>query len=133
MWFKHPAWIPLAWLATAGNVVATWFAAAPAEAMHATAHAAAAVVFGLGAQYLTIRRQRLNDGSAAEATRGRGLLQADSETLQRVERGVDAMSIELERIGEGQRFLTRVLTESSGKVESLLRQPSPEEADTRGR
>ena len=126
MWFKHPAWIPLAWLATAGNVVATWFAAAPAEAMHATAHAAAAVLFGLGAQYLTARRQKLNEGSGAETLAGRGLLQSDSEALQRVERGVDAMAIELERIGEGQRFLTRVLTESPGKAEALLHQPASE-------
>jgi hypothetical protein len=34
-----------------------------------------------------------------------------AERLERIERGVDATAIEVERIGEGQRFLTRALGE----------------------
>ena len=49
--------------------------------------------------------------------RGRGpqraALSADAEQrLERLEQGVDAIAIEVERIAEGQRFMTRVLTEN---------------------
>ena len=40
------------------------------------------------------------------------MLNADSERLQRLETGMDAMAIEIERISEGQRFVTRLLSES---------------------
>ena len=37
---------------------------------------------------------------------------ADSERLQRLENGMEAIAIEVERISEGQRFVTRLLSES---------------------
>ncbi len=55
MWFKHRAWIPIAWLLSLGNLIAVWFAARPAEPWHATVHALLAVLFGLGAQRLAAR------------------------------------------------------------------------------
>jgi hypothetical protein len=36
----------------------------------------------------------------------------DSERLKRLENGVEAMAIEIERISEGQRFVTRLMSES---------------------
>ena len=36
----------------------------------------------------------------------------DSERLQRLEQSIDAMAIEIERISEGQRFVTRLLSET---------------------
>lgn len=39
-------------------------------------------------------------------------LNADSQRLQRLETGMEAMAIEIERISEGQRFVTRLLSES---------------------
>lgn len=36
----------------------------------------------------------------------------DSDRLQRLEHGMEAMAIEVERISEGQRFVTKLLTES---------------------
>jgi hypothetical protein len=39
---------------------------------------------------------------------------AIEERLARIEQAVDAMSVELERIGEGQRFVTKVLAERTG-------------------
>ena len=57
MWFKHRAWIPVAWVLCLVNVVAVWFAARPAEPWHASIHALLAVLFGLGAQRLGLRRQ----------------------------------------------------------------------------
>jgi predicted PurR-regulated permease PerM len=45
---------------------------------------------------------------------------ADSERLQRLENGMEAMAIEIERISEGQRFVTKLLSESRA-VESAPR------------
>lgn len=55
MWFKHRAWIWIAWLLCVTNVGSVWFAARPAEVWHATTHAALAVLSGLWAQYLAAR------------------------------------------------------------------------------
>jgi len=57
MWFKHRAWIPVAWLLALGNLVAVWFAAQPAEPWHATIHALLAGGFALGARRLMERRR----------------------------------------------------------------------------
>ncbi|HJQ10280.1 MAG TPA: hypothetical protein VJ840_04545 [Gemmatimonadaceae bacterium] len=45
---------------------------------------------------------------------------ADSERLQRLENGMEAMAIEIERISEGQRFVTKLMSESRAP-ESLPR------------
>jgi hypothetical protein len=120
VWFKHRAWIPIAWVLCLVNLGAVWFAAQPAEPWHATTHAALAVLFALGAQRLVARQRALkNWGGGAElpvdltALREEltTLRQAQSETLKRVEQAVEAIAIELERVGEGQRFLTKVLAE----------------------
>ena len=55
MWFKHRAWIPVAWILCVLNLGSVWFAARPAEPWHATIHALLAVLFGLGAQRLGAR------------------------------------------------------------------------------
>jgi hypothetical protein len=113
MWFKHPAWVPVAWLLSAANIGATWFAAMPGEAWHATTHALLAVLLGVGAQRLATRQalQRAGGAGALGGIDLASLRQADSETLQRLEQSVEAIAIELERIGEGQRFITKALVE----------------------
>lgn len=40
------------------------------------------------------------------------MISADSERLQRLEQGMEAVAIEIERISEGQRFVTKLLSES---------------------
>ena len=87
MWFKHRAWIPVAWLLCVVNIGSVWFAAQPAEPWHATAHALLAVLFGLGAQRL--RQRKLSTMSVDADMVGR--LQelearlADPDKLQDVE------------------------------------------------
>ena len=117
MWFKHRAWIPVAWLLSVGNVVAVWFAARPAEAWHATVHGLLAVLFGVGAQRLMARqRAPLRDQPA---------IGDDRET--RLEQAIDAIAVELERVGEGQRFVTKLLAERGLELErsSPSRSASP--------
>lgn len=59
MWFKHRAWVPIAWVLSAANVASIWFAAAPGEAWHATIHGLLAVGLGLGAHHLSTRQRLL--------------------------------------------------------------------------
>jgi hypothetical protein len=54
------------------------------------------------------------------------------ERLARVESAIDAIAIEMERVGEGQRFLTKVLTqrgeqrgELPGTTSTPISRPSP--------
>ena len=47
------------------------------------------------------------------------LPEGDSDRLQRLEHGMEAIAIEVERISEGQRFVTKLLSET--KVESVPR------------
>lgn len=135
MWFKHRAWIPIAWLLCLGNLIATWFAARPAEPWHATIHALLAVLFGLGAQRLAVRQRALKN-RAGGAERGAditavrdeltALREAQSEILERVEQAVDAIAIELERVGEGQRFLTKALADPPRNLERSPHSPQPD-------
>jgi hypothetical protein len=41
---------------------------------------------------------------------------ADEERLERIERAVEAVAIEVERISEGQRFTTRLLADRNGSL-----------------
>lgn len=85
MWFRHRAWIPVAWLLCLGNVLGVWVAARPAEPWHATAHALLAVLFGLGAQRLGLRRRPPADTDTAERLRELEARLADLENLPGME------------------------------------------------
>ena len=64
------------------------------------------VALGVVAHRFVERTNRMlirNPGSSNE----------DSARLQRIENAIDAMSIEIERISEGQRFTTKLLAERS--------------------
>ena len=122
MWFKHPAWIPFAWVLSIANVGAVWFAAAPAEPWHATAHALAAVLFGLGALRLQVRKERTAvAGAVRRSELEAGMAAADP---QQVAQALEAIAIEVERLGEGQRFLTKLLTERDARPAEQIRSQS---------
>ena len=55
-----------------------------------------------------VRRRWKRRAKAGPVTTG-----ADSPRLQRVEQAVDAIAVEVERISEGQRFVTKLLSESA--------------------
>ena len=106
MWFKHRAWIPVTWLLSAANLGAVWFAARPAEPWHATIHALLAVVLAVGAQRLSARRSSLRAQAAIEDDRE-----------QHLEQAIDAIAVELERVGEGQRFVAKMLKDRGLEIE----------------
>ena len=99
MTFKPAIWHPIAVALSLINVVAVWFAAVPAEPLHATIHAALAVAFGVWAL-------RLRQGP------GRGGLEADLESL---ELEVGALQRELGETQERLDFAERVLAQGTGE------------------
>jgi len=57
MWFRHRAWIPIAWVLSLINFAGVWLAARDGEPGHGTIHASIAILFALGAQRLRARRR----------------------------------------------------------------------------
>lgn len=112
MWFKHRAWIPVAWILSAANVGAVWFAARPGEPWHASTHALLAVALAIGAQRLQQRRRSTpaSDVDVVERVKALETRLANPEQ-QRLSQALDAVALEVERIGEGQRYLTKILVE----------------------
>jgi hypothetical protein len=77
MTFRPAIWFPIAAILSLGNVVSVWFAAVPAEPLHATVHAALAVAFAVWAQRLrtaarggTGLKERLEEVEAFRALEG---------------------------------------------------------------
>ncbi len=64
---------------------------------------------GVAAHWIVERTNRLSQ-------RPHENLPADDARLQRLEHAVEAVAIEVERLGEGQRFVTKLLTEKAGDV-----------------
>ena len=127
MWFKHRAWIPVAWVLCLVNLIAVWFAARPAETWHASVHALLAVLFGLGAQRLGLRGQPVAVGEVAGRLRELETRLANPDPRQ-VAQALDAIAIEVERIGESQRFLTKLVVERSGRSPEGATSSTPSDA-----
>jgi hypothetical protein len=122
MWFKHRAWIAVAWLACLANVVGVWFAANPGETWHATGHALLAVLFGLAAQHLRLRSKPATGADVVTWQELEARL-PKSESPQ-VAQALEAIGVEVERIGEGQRYLTKILTERDARLPEAIRAPT---------
>lgn len=122
MWFKHRAWIAVAGVLSLANVVAIWFAAEPGEAWHATTHGLLAVLFGLGAQHLARRQSPIT----ATDMMTRQELEARFAKLepQQVTQALETIAVEVERIGENQRYLTKLLTERDARSPEPVRLPT---------
>jgi hypothetical protein len=71
----------------------------------------------VGAAFLMVRR-------ALKPSVPRAQGGESSERLERLETAVDAIAVEIERISEGQRFVTRLLTEASPQSAFAAREPA---------
>lgn len=67
------------------------------------------LLFGIVAGYRRFRRRRGAKGAIPPAN----LLTDSAQRLERVENAVEAIALEIERVGEGQRFVTRLLSEQA--------------------
>lgn len=111
MWFRHRAWIPVAYAFAALNVVAVWVAAVPAEPAHATLHALLAALGMLGAERLRVRGRVVADVAELHD------LEARFSELG----GTTEMEIRLRELEERLDFTERAL------VEARSRTPLPRE------
>ncbi|HVT38190.1 MAG TPA: hypothetical protein VHE78_04045 [Gemmatimonadaceae bacterium] len=113
---KTRFWNAVLTLLSAGNLVSVWFAAQPGELWepwHATIHAALALGFGLWA----LRRMPL------EPHRDSGLTALADARLERIERAIDAVAVEVERIGEMERFAAKILAARAAELEPRVSAP----------
>ena len=102
MWFKHRAWIPVAWLLSIGNLAAVWFAARPAEPWHATIHALLAGGFALGAQRLMARHRAFAPSEELQQALDQ------NEQLQQAVQAMESRMQELEeRVDFGEQLLAK--------------------------
>ena len=62
---------------------------------------------------------------AASAPRVSPVARERDERLERLEQAVDAIAVEMERVGEGQRFMTKLLAERRGERAPGHTPPSP--------
>jgi hypothetical protein len=115
---KTRFWNAVLMLLSGVNLVAVWFAARPAEPWHATTHAALALGFGLWAQ----RRMRLVE------RREPAVASLPDERLERIERAIEAVAIEVERIGEMQRFTAKIPAQHAPELERAVNESKPEQA-----
>lgn len=103
-------WTAVAAVFTAINFVGAVFAAVAQEPIHAGAH----VLLGVVGLYLLWRASpwRIVDRTAQLGySAAADLPPGQIDRLTQLEQSVDAVAIEVERIGESQRFMTKVLTE----------------------
>lgn len=69
------------------------------------------VVFGLFTAVAITRTYFKHQEKMAELQRGPGVNSEISQRLERVESSIEAIAVEMERVGEGQRFVTKLLSE----------------------
>lgn len=103
-------WAAVAAVFTAINFVGAVFAAVAQEPLHAGMH----VVLGVVGLYLTWRASpwRIVDRTSQLGYSAAADLPPEQiDRLSQLEQSVDAVAIEVERIGESQRFMTKVLAE----------------------
>ena len=123
-------WLVVAALFSVGNLAGAIAAAANGEMLHSGVHVALLL---LGAYFVW----RLAPGSAARGIwYPEGAMVPDpsrelTNRLTNLEQSVEAVAIEVERIGEGQRFMTRLFTENS--TPQAPREADAEPTDTRPR
>ncbi len=104
MTFKPRLWYPIAAVLAVANVASVYVAAQPAEPVHATVHAALAVLFALWAQRLKQRR----DGGTITGS-------VAAPVLHGIESEMDQMRQELSDAQERLDFAERLLAQQREK------------------
>lgn len=99
---RSKVWLVVAVLFTGVNFAGAWFAAAQGELRHTAVH----VVLLLAGAYLVWWLVPMRYARPL-----RPLPRELTDRLTQLEQSVDAVAIEVERIGEGQRFMARFFTE----------------------
>ena len=105
---RHGAvWRKVAGVFTIGNVAGLGMAAAAGEGIHGAVHVILALLGAAAFWWLSPRESPANDPATVELSDAR---------LEQLQQSIDAIAIEVERIGEAQRFHTRLQTERSERA-----------------
>lgn len=104
-------WMTVAALFTVVNVAGAAVAAAQGEVLHSGAHVALSLLGALVVWWLVPGRFERRGGRREESAMP-AVPSELTDRLTRIEQTLDAAAIEVERIGEAQRFMTRLLTEN---------------------
>jgi hypothetical protein len=124
MTFKPAIWYPIAIVLSAGNLVGVGYAAGAGEALHAAAHAALALAFGLWAQRLRQRRLSPSLGSGEHQA---GLEALDG--LEALEAEVSKLRQEVSETQERLDFAERVLAQRPEAPRVGPQRQGPKEPD----
>jgi len=98
---RRKVWLTVATLFTLINIVSVGFAAAAGEGPHAATHVALSLV---GAFFMWRLARRVGEPGMSGAPLA-------NERLDQLQQSVDAVAIEVERIGEAQRFAVKLAAE----------------------
>ena len=100
---------------------------------NAAAMSGAFIMFVLFPIVLAFARNIWKRGSRTPAAVQSQLSGEATQRLERLEQGMDAIAIEIERVAEGQRFVTRILSEGQQRLPANAIEPemSAENAQTR--
>ena len=121
MWFKHRAWIPVAWVLSVGNLLGALFAARmmpPTGPWHPAMHLALAVGFAIGARYLMARRRA---GTLDDQ------LQQTLDQNEQLQQTLDAMQQRMYELEERVDFAERMLAtqRDADRLGASPREPRP--------
>ena len=120
-------WLGAAAVFAAGNLGFAVFVVFAGEFLHAAGHVALAIPAAYAVWRMGIRNARANRLTAEEAAAVS--VELDGH-LTNLEQSIDAVALEVERIGEGQRFMTRLFNEHSGQPDAGVRDAVPERIPT---
>ncbi len=104
---RSGTWMVVAVLFTVANVAAAVYAAWLSEPMHAAGHVAASFLGVYWVRWLNRSQPERDEGNTLEASR-----------IEALEQSIDAVALEVERLGEAQRFAEKLHAERVG-----VRQP----------
>ena len=99
---------------------------------NAAAMSGAFIMFVLFPIVLAFARNIWKRGSRTPAAVQSQLSGEATQRLERLEQGMDAIAIEIERVAEGQRFVTRILSEGQPQLQANVMQPEVARSQSAG-
>jgi hypothetical protein len=117
---RSKRWLAVAAIFTVGNLAGGVVAAAQGEIMHASVHAGLML---LGAAWVWLLASRRDTSHLARATSAAAEMSQLGDRLTLIQQSIDSIGIEVERIGEGQRYLTQLFSASdAGRANAIERE-----------
>ena len=135
MIWRSRIWTAVAAIFTVVNIAGAVMAAMQGEAIHTGVHVLLALI---GAYFIWRLAPRRSEGNAEPALEHRPSAAPPpaspelANRLTHLEYAVDAVAIEVERIGEGQRFITRSFVDKDHEAARAGNSAEPPDGEARG-